>query len=109
MEDLRKDLQGFDEPRPRAVEELIAVGDKYPSLAHCPQVFPSRMGFQTGHFHVSLGQIEAARHSDDDVRIALAQLLPGHPGRMFACIAKEIMTTTERDEFGDPVTRRHQR
>src|SRR5205823_10250620 len=98
MQQLGKNLKRLYQPRARAVEKLVAVGQEHPTLTHRLERSPFRFPSKHGHVASRPLQVEAARQNDDDIRIAGRQLFPGHPRRMLAGFAKQIAAARQLNQ-----------
>ena len=71
MKNLRENLQRFDQAWPGAIEELIAVRDKHPAIAHRAQFAPTCVIAQ-GHQTYSMKKTESRREHFYHIWIPLA-------------------------------------
>ena len=84
MQDLRQNLSGLQQPRPRPIKELMTVRHEHFARANGRKLSPTRIGRQHGGFGASPRDVPTARHQHQNFRISLEQLLPIEPRRVLA-------------------------
>ena len=73
------------------------------------QTRPARMLGQQMQFLFRTLNAEAAGHDDDEIRIRRDKIVPGDPRRVLTGFAEQRSSAGQFDDFGNPVSRRHQR
>src|SRR4051812_20547460 len=71
MQNLRHDFRRFDEPRSRAIEEMMTVDQKNASFPDRPQILPCRIFGKQVQVANSLGYLESAGNEKNDFGIGL--------------------------------------
>ena len=103
VQDFGEDLYGLHDRGSGTIEVQIAIchGDR--SRPYGFEMAPSRQGLEQGEFADRSGDVVAAGSDDEEVRVGVANLLPGDGAGELALLAEHDLAVGGFDQFGSPV------